>query len=187
MDYRNGYEHRSISKSGEEEEERWKRKAMCSQGSEITQTMDSWGLLIGTQMETLWKHGGNNTRCKTVITSGEMRLRVCRWVLLSNPTIATFKTPGKCVKRCRILSSEVPAPSPFLLSPGCSEHLLQGVCEVLFPRCGEEVSASTQSFGSPLLHTQAPFQLLNVNSNTDRGPCWAPFRLGRYSSVLCFD
>lgn len=43
MDYRNGYEHRSISKLGEEEEERWKRKAMCSQGSEITQTMDSRG------------------------------------------------------------------------------------------------------------------------------------------------
>lgn len=122
------------------------------------------GLLIGTQMEMLWKHGGNNTRCKTVITSGEKRLRVCRWVLLSNPTIATFKTLGKCVKRCRILSSEVPAPSPFLLSPGCSEHLLQGVCEVLFPRCGKEVSESTQSFGSPLLRTQAPFQLLNVNS-----------------------
>lgn len=35
---------------------------MCSQGSEITQTidlqtMDLRGLLIGTQMETLWKHG----------------------------------------------------------------------------------------------------------------------------------
>lgn len=144
------------------------------------------GLLIGTQMEMLWKHGGNNTRCKTVITSGEKRLRVCRWVLLSNPTIATFKTLGKCVKRCRILSSEVPAPSPFLLSPGCSEHLLQGVCEVLFPRCGKEVSESTQSFGSPLLHT-GTLPATERKQYTDRGPCWEPFRLGRYSSVLRFD
>lgn len=133
---------------GRKKKRRGGRGKLCAlRGVKSHKPWTRGGLLIGTQMEMLWKHGGNNTRCKSVITSGVKRLRVCRWVLLSNPTIATFKTPGKCVKRCRILSSEVPAPSPFLLSPGCSEHLLQGVCEVLFPRCGEEVSASTQSFG----------------------------------------